>query len=252
MIRLRDVSFAYHGEPALFDGLTWTVDRGSPWSVVGPSGAGKTTLLHLIAGLLRPTAGSVEVDGKRIPRPRPRTGVILQHLGLMPWARIAANVQLGLRIRRFYGPDGKHAPADWSRDRATMTQQTEKWLRRMGLWEKRLKYPIQLSGGERQRVAIARTMTLEPDLLLMDEPFSSLDLTTRRDLHALVLGLEQEVGHTRVIVTHDVAEAAVLGRHILVLGTGGHMRGVVDNPAYGSNPDHAEAGVIDRIREMME
>src|SRR5205085_10623413 len=131
------------------------------------------TLLYLVAGLRMPTAGVVKVNGQPMLRPRPRTGLILQDFGLLPWATCEENVSLGLRIHGFYGPDGKHAPLD--RRPGDIVMSRDRWLARLGLDSVRRQYPAQLSGGQRQRTAIARTLALNPDLLLMDEPFASLD-----------------------------------------------------------------------------
>ena len=131
--------------------------------------------------LLR-TAGQIEIEGERLIRPRPRTGLILQDYGLLPWATVRQNAELGLRVRGFYGPDGKHTPLDFRSG-----NNVQHWLDRLGLKEVADKFPSQISGGQRQRTAIARTLAVSPDLLLMDEPFSSLDAITREDLQNLTL-----------------------------------------------------------------
>jgi len=219
MITLTDLIFRYHARSTpVFDRFSWQVNAGEAWSIIGPSGCGKTTLLMLLAGLRRATGGSIRVGETIIQRPRPETGLILQDYGLLPWATVWDNVALGLRVRRFYGPDGKHAPRNVplpSRQQAR--QQVEHWLRRLNIYQQRHKFPGAISGGQRQRTAIARTLALQPDLLLMDEPFSSLDAPTREDLQNLVLQLRGEMGLTTVIVTHAIEEAAILGRRILVL-----------------------------------
>ena len=166
MIRLEALSFAYPGGGEIFSGFNWEVERGHSWAVLGPSGCGKTTLLYLLAGLNLPGQGAVVVDGEKLPRPRPQTGLVLQDYGLLPWATVADNISLGLRIRQFYGPDGRHAPRQ-----SAESSGLEGWLMRLGLAGLENKYPGSLSGGQRQRVAIARTLILQPDLLLMDEPF---------------------------------------------------------------------------------
>src|SRR5512135_1026927 len=112
MIEVEKLTFAYPGYPALFEGFNWGVSTGEGWAIIGPSGCGKSTLLYLIAGLRRPSAGQVLVDNQSITRPRPQTGLILQDYGLLPWTTVWDNAALGLNIRRFYGPDGKHTPLD--------------------------------------------------------------------------------------------------------------------------------------------
>jgi NitT/TauT family transport system ATP-binding protein len=232
MIRLEALSFAYPGGEEIFTGFDWEVERGHSWAVLGPSGCGKTTLLYLLAGLNLPGKGAVLVDGETLTRPRPQTGLVLQDYGLLPWATVAENISLGQRIRQFYGPDGLHSP----RIQATAGD-LDGWLQRLGLKGLEHKYPGSLSGGQRQRVAIARTLILQPDLLLMDEPFSSLDAPTRQGLEELTLQLWQEQRFTFVVVTHAIEEAAILGQHILVLGAPPHTRPVIfHNPVF-DQPD---------------
>ncbi len=181
--------------------------------ILGPSGCGKTTLLYLMAGLLTPQSGTVKIDDQELTRPRPQSGLILQDYGLLPWATVKQNAELGLRVRTFYGPDGKHAPLE-SHD----SPNVDRWLERLQLTAHSSKFPGQLSGGQRQRTAIARTLVLNPDLLLMDEPFSSLDAPTRESLQLLTLELVSEQRITLVLVTHSIEEAAFVGKKILLLG----------------------------------
>ena len=169
------------------------------------------------------------IGGAALDRPRPGTGLILQDFGLLPWATVRQNAELGLRVRNFYGPDGTHTPSDY-----IVTKNVMPWLERLGIAELADKYPSQLSGGQRQRTAIARTLALRPDLLLMDEPFSSLDAIIREDLQALTLELCQEEGITLIMVTHAIEEAAVMGKKILVLGAPPNTAPrVFDNPPAG-------------------
>lgn len=217
MIELTDLSFAYPDQAPVFDGFSWQVEAGEIWSVLGPSGCGKSTLLLLLAGLLHPRRGEVIIGGRHINRPRPRTGLILQEYGLLPWATVYDNVALGLRIRRFYGPDGRHVPHDELVDRSEARTRVGRWLARLDIDGLADKYPGQISGGQRQRAAIARTLALQPDLLLMDEPFSSLDAPTRESLQTLTLELCAEAELTVVLVTHNIEEAAFVGQHVLLL-----------------------------------
>ncbi len=217
MFELRDVTFAYPGQAPVFERFSWRGERGEVWAVLGPSGCGKSTLLMLLAGLLHPQAGAIVIDDERIDRPRPRTGLILQEYGLLPWATVQENVRLGLRIRRFYGPDGRHVPRDERLDSAEAQARIDHWLARLGIADIAAKYPGQISGGQRQRAAIARTLVLDPDLVLMDEPFSALDAPTREGLQALTLALCEEAGVTVVLVTHNIEEAAFVGQKVLLL-----------------------------------
>lgn len=230
MILTRNLTFGYPKSTPIFQDFNWTVQRGETWTVLGPSGCGKTTLLYLLAALTSPRSGSLEIDGQPLQRPRPRTGLILQDYGLLPWATVRQNAELGLKVWQFYGPDGTHAP----RDLATHTT-VAAWLERLGMAQFADKYPAQLSGGQRQRAAIARTLALQPDLLLMDEPFSSLDAVIREDLQRLTLELCAEQNLTLVMVTHSIEEAVILGKKILLLGNPpNHMPRIFKNPGAGT------------------
>jgi len=254
MIELDALAFQYPDGTSVFEAFSWRVATGEAWAVLGPSGCGKTTLLYLIAGLRRPTQGTVRAGGEPVSRPRPRTGLILQDFGLLPWATVRDNVALGLRIRGFYGPDGKHAPAG---EAVTARREiTQAWIDRLGLSHVAGNFPGQISGGQRQRTAIARTLSLRPDLLLMDEPFASLDAPTREDLQNLTLQLRAETGLTTVIVTHTIEEAALLGAQVLLLGRlPNRTARVIPNPGgadpvFRTSPRYARACA--RLRRELE
>jgi NitT/TauT family transport system ATP-binding protein len=254
VIEVRGLSFRYPDGHPVFSEFDWRVERGEAWAVLGPSGCGKTTLLYLLAGLRLPEAGQVIVGGEPLLRPRPRTGLILQDYGLLPWAPVRDNVSLGLRVRGFYGPDGKHAPRD--EVVVELRERVDPWLKRLGLETVAGQFPSQLSGGQRQRTAIARTLALSPDLLLMDEPFGSLDAPTREGLQDLVLSLHGERHLTTVVVTHAIEEAALLGRKVLVLGRLPNRRPrIVANPkagqgAFRRTPEYARS--VARLRRALE
>lgn len=239
MITISDLSFHYR-QP-IFEHFDWNAARGETWAILGPSGCGKSTLLLLLAGLKLPQGGEIVIGGERIRRPRPQTGLILQDYGLLPWATTRENVELGLNLRSFYGADGIHAPRQAvNRTTGSSLSQQETfdpvnhWLERLGLTPVASHYPSQLSGGQRQRAAIARTLALAPDLLLMDEPFSSLDAPTREGLQTLTLELTAEQGLTLVIVTHAIEEAALLGRRILLLNEPpNRVARIIENPGAG-------------------
>ena len=232
MVLVQNLDFTYPNSTPLFSGFHWQVQAGEAWAIIGPSGCGKTTLLYLLAGLRRPTSGTITIAGAILDRPRPETGLILQDYGLLPWATVKQNVGLGHRIRDFYGPDGLHAPRSYP---ATADDdQVEQWLIRLRLEKVRQAFPGQLSGGQRQRTAIARTLVLKPDLLLMDEPFASLDAPTRESLQDLILVLHKERSLTIIAVTHTIEEAAVLGKRILILNEPPNREPlIVDNPDAG-------------------
>ena len=235
MIQLQALNYQYPNGQLVFEDFNWEVRSREAWAVLGPSGCGKTTLLYLLAGLLFPTSGRLLINGQPLTRPRPHTGLILQEYGLLPWVTVRENAELGLRVRNFYGPDGKHAPQDFQ-----PTVDVDPWLDRLGLAPLKNKYPGQISGGQRQRTAIARTLALKPDLLLMDEPFSSLDAPTREGLQNLTLELWAEQNLTLVIVTHAIEEAAILGQKILLLGQPPNTEAnIIENPAV-LQPDFRE------------
>lgn len=267
MIEISNLVFTYPGQPTpLFDNFSWRVGRGEFWSVIGASGCGKSTLLHLIVGVRLASAGTITVDDEGVPRKKNRgkTGLVLQEYGLLPWATVRENVELGLRIRGFYGQDDEEQQAASSRQQAARNKQqvavsgrssaigVDFWLDRFGLAALRDKYPAQISGGQRQRVAIARTLVLEPDVLLMDEPFSALDAPTREDLELLALNLQAETKMTTVFVTHSIEEAVFLGRNILVLSAPPHRSPVrvVENAGAGRAEYRDESAFAEQARML--
>lgn len=249
MISVEALTFQYKSTP-VFENFSWQAQSGDSWAILGPSGCGKSTLLALLAGLRFPTSGRVVINGDIITRPRPQTGLILQDYGLLPWATVRQNASLGTEVRTFYGADGVHAPRKLSPQNTV-----EPWLKRLGLEAVADKYPAQISGGQRQRTAIARTLAMQPDLLLMDEPFSSLDAPTRETLQALTLDLTAEQGLTLVLVTHSIEEATLLGRKILLLNNPPNQAAhIIDNPHAGA-PNHRESpeylALCRELRERM-
>jgi ABC-type nitrate/sulfonate/bicarbonate transport system ATPase subunit len=254
MVEIDALTFAYPDQASVFDRFAWAAGTGEAWSVIGPSGCGKSTLLYIIAGLRKPQAGCVRVAGEPVPRPRASTGLVLQDYGLLPWATVWENVALVMRLGRFYR--GKQYADDGPRPYPRgdiQPEQVDRWLARLGIAELRNKYPSQISGGQRQRTAIARSLLQQPDLLLMDEPFSSLDALTREDLQRLTVELRQETGVTTIVVTHIIEEAAYLGQRILVLGRPPNtVARVVENPGAGEVSYRGQPGFWQRCAELRE
>ncbi|SFQ94898.1 NitT/TauT family transport system ATP-binding protein [Desulfoscipio geothermicus DSM 3669] len=223
MVNVENLSVSYRQQrkevPAL-RGVSFAIPRGGTCALIGPSGCGKSTLLYVLSGLLGSFSGRVLVDDEPVQPLRRQTALILQDYGLLPWKKVFDNVGLGLDIRGING-----------RERTARVQRV---LLEVGLWEMRDRYPSQLSGGQRQRVAIARALALEPDLLLMDEPFSSLDALTREKLQKQLLDIWQKKRMTVVLVTHSIEEAIFLGQIIIVLSEHpGRVVDIVENPRVG-------------------
>jgi ABC-type nitrate/sulfonate/bicarbonate transport system ATPase subunit len=254
MIKTEALTFRYGKQRFLFQDFSWQVKRAETWAVIGASGCGKSTLLYLLAGIFKPGAGQVLINDIPALAPRPQTGLILQDYGLLPWATIQDNVTLGLNLRRFYGPDGRHAPL--SSQTGDIRTRSAYWMERLGIGEIAAKFPGQVSGGQRQRAAIARTLVLEPDLLLMDEPFASLDAPTRESLQNLVLQLQSERPLTTILVTHAIEEAMIIGKKILVLSNNINTIPLIfENPFAGCIPPlqgEAYQSLTTRIREELK
>jgi NitT/TauT family transport system ATP-binding protein len=185
--------------------VSFDVARGEFVCVVGPSGAGKTTLLRCMAGLAAPTSGEVLFEGAPLRRVPEQVGVVFQDYSrsLYPWLTVNRNIALPLRARKV--------------TRAARTLRTAEVLDSVGLADVGRHYPWQLSGGMQQRVAIARALAYQPELLLMDEPFASVDAQTRFELEDLILRLHQEFSVTVIFVTHDIDEAIYLADRVVVL-----------------------------------
>ena len=254
VIEAAGLTFAYGEGAPVFRDFAWTARPGEAWAIIGPSGCGKSTLLYLVAGLRQPTAGRLLVDGQPVPRPRASTGLVIQDYGLLPWATVWENVALPMRMGQFYRskPVADGEPRPYPRSDIT-PDQVDRWLARLGIADLRDKYPSQISGGQRQRTAIARSLLQQPGLLLMDEPFSSLDALTREDLQRLTVELRGETGLTTVIVTHIIEEAVYLGQRILVLGkppnTAAH---VIENPAAGVPDYRGRPAYWEKCAELRE
>ena len=186
--------------------VSLTVGAGEFVSVVGPTGCGKSTLLNVAAGLLAPSTGSVSVFGTALQGINTRAGYMFQAESLMPWRTALGNVMAGLEFRGI---------AD-----AQARSRAEEWLRRVGLGGFGDRYPHQLSGGMRKRVSLAQTLALDPDIILMDEPFSALDIQTRQLMENEVLALWQAKKKAVLFITHDLDEAIAMSDRVVVLSAG--------------------------------
>jgi len=217
IVRIDQIGKRFGPGPLVLDGINLAVDRGEFISFIGPSGCGKSTLLRLIAGLTEASTGSVMVDGMTPVNAREEMFFVFQDANLLPWRRVAANVELPLLLR-----------GDAAYRREARVQQM---LRIVGLETAAEKYPWQLSGGMKMRVSIARALSVAPAILLLDEPFGALDEMTRDQLNEDLLKIRQRDAFTAFFVTHSVTEAVFLSTRIVVLSANpGRIAGVIPVP----------------------
>jgi NitT/TauT family transport system ATP-binding protein len=188
---LRDISFSVH--------------EGEIIALTGLSGCGKTTILRIVMGLETATEGSVEVDGRRVTRPGYDRGMVFQHAELLPWRTALGNVEFGLEV--------KNIPSKERRETAA------RYLKLVGLDDSMSRRPDQLSGGMQQRVGMARALAIDPEVLLMDEPFGALDAQTRETLQAELLNIHEKTHKTIIFVTHDLDEAVLLADRVVMMAS---------------------------------
>ncbi len=223
-IIVRD-AYKHYGDFVALDHVDFVVPTGSLTAVLGPSGSGKSTLLRTVAGLDQPDSGSVTINGRDVTRVPPQQrgiGFVFQHYAAFKHLTVRDNVAYGLKIRK--------------RPKAEVREKVDNLLEVVGLSGFQGRYPNQLSGGQRQRMALARALAVDPEVLLLDEPFGALDAKVREDLRAWLRRLHDEVHVTTVLVTHDQAEALDVADQIVVLNKGrieqvGSPTDVYDTPA---------------------
>lgn len=206
LLELRDINYAYHsilGETHALSDISLSVQDGEFISIVGPSGCGKSTLLSLICGLLEPESGTILLRGRDMKDSRTEIGYMLQKDHLFEWRSIYSNIMLGLEIQNKITDEAK--------------ERIEKMLYTYGLSKFRDSKPSELSGGMRQRAALIRTLALDPDLLLLDEPFSALDYQTRLTVCDDIASIIKKEHKTAILVTHDLSEAISVADRVIVL-----------------------------------
>lgn len=231
-LRFEGISKLYGDRAAVTD-ITLTIPAGSLTALIGPSGCGKTTLLEIAAGLVPVTAGQVILGGKRLTRPGPETAIVFQHHNLFEWMTVRDNVAFGLRAQGV--------------KRSERRLRASKLLVDVGLIEHAHKLPHELSGGMRQRVAIARALVLNPQVLLLDEPFSSLDYQTRRVMQRYLLAMWHHAQATIALVTHDLDEAIMLADQVVLMsGSPGRLIEVI--PIESDRPRNPEDPQLQAIR----
>jgi NitT/TauT family transport system ATP-binding protein len=228
VVEVRGVSKTYPGDVWALDNISVDFPRGQLTSLLGPSGCGKTTLLKIIAGLLPATSGDVLVNGRPVSGPGPERAFVFQDFALMPWATVMRNVAFGLELR---------GVASSERERVA-----RHYIDQVGLGGFEEKYPHELSGGMRQRVGLARALSVEADVLLMDEPFSAVDEQTRRKFQEDLLLLIGREKRTFIFVTHSIEEAVYVSDRIVLLSPRpGRISQVIE-------PDISREGDPDAIR----
>jgi NitT/TauT family transport system ATP-binding protein len=205
-IELSGVTKRFPGGYCALQDVDLTVAPGRFVALVGPSGCGKSTTLSLVAGLEGPSDGHVYVRGREVDGVGDRIGFLFQRDALLPWKTVQENVALPLRLRNV--------------EKGAAAQRTAEWIGRVGLRGFEKNYPHELSGGMRKRVALAQTLVYDPEIILMDEPFSALDVQTRNLMEGELLALWQGSGKTVVFVTHDLEEAIVLADEVVVMTAG--------------------------------
>jgi NitT/TauT family transport system ATP-binding protein len=203
IVEVKEIGKIYDGGVEALAGISLAFPRGQLSTLLGPSGCGKTTLLKIIAGLIPPSRGELWVKGKKIAGPGPERAFVFQDFALLPWANVLRNVAFGLELRGL-AQEAREAVA-------------RKHIAEVGLQSFESSYPHQLSGGMRQRVGLARALAVDADIILMDEPFSSVDEQTRRKFQEELLDLLRHKKKTVIFVTHSIEEAAYLSDRIALL-----------------------------------
>lgn len=218
ILTLDHISYSYHtqdGETAALTDISFQVEPGSFVSIVGPSGCGKSTLLSLIAGLIQPENGEIYINGIPASEARMHIGYMLQKDNLFEWRSVYRNVLLGLEMHKKCTPE--------------KIDLVNNMIESYGLKDFKESKPSQLSGGMRQRAALIRTLALEPDVLLLDEPFSALDYQTRLEVSVDIARIIKEQKKTAILVTHDLSEAIAMGEKVIVLSSRpGTIKEIVD------------------------
>jgi ABC-type nitrate/sulfonate/bicarbonate transport system ATPase subunit len=239
ILKFEKVGFQYDGRAIMRD-VSFAIRPGELVAVLGPSGCGKTTILNMVAGFLQPTEGAAIIDGQEITGPGPDRGVVFQAAALYDWMTVADNISFSLRCA--------------GRPKAERRRVAEEMAALVNLTGFEDAYPYQLSGGMRQRVGLARVLAAKPKVMLMDEPFSALDVQTREALQEEVLRIRDRTGCTILFVTHSIDEAVFLGDRIFLLTDltdGAYDEFAIDLPSPRANSENRLHPAFIRLRETI-
>lgn len=229
----------------VLENINLTIEKGDFVSLLGPSGCGKSTVLNLLAGLTQPTSGSIKIDGTTVTKPGMDRVVVFQEAGLFPWMNVLDNVTYGLLLKKMSKKEAE--------------QKALEGLRMVHLANFTKAFPHELSGGMKQRVAIARALVMDPDILLMDEPFAALDEQTRMVLHKELENIWLKTGKTILFITHNIREAVTLSQRIVLMSTrpGKIKKEFSVQPERPRDPSdsvsiHLEKRIMEQLEEEME
>lgn len=247
MLEIRNISKTFNDKHSrstqdnkeVLENVSFDVADGDFVSIVGSSGCGKTTLINLIMGLDRPSSGEILINGKKVTGVSSDRALVFQENALFPWLNVQQNIEVGLKVSGLR--------------RAERSRIAEKYLSIINLTEFR-DYPIyRLSGGMKQRVAIARALALESDILIMDEPFGALDTNTKCNLHDEILRIWKKTGKTIIFITHDVEEAVLLSKKVIILGYApNNVKKIIDIPLeYPRTANEHTAEYIKSIKDII-
>jgi len=217
-VQIEKLQFSF-GEQLILKDISLTLQRETSYAILGQSGIGKSTLLNIIAGFLKPQQGRIMIEGQELIAARKQSAYLFQELGLLPWQTVYEALVMPLKLNK-------------ESKKLRISQIVEDLLFEMNISYLKEKYPNELSGGEKQRVALARTLIGKPDLILMDEPTSSLDAMTKEVLWDIILKYQKKLNATLVFITHDIEEAVLLGKEIIIFNQDGSLS-VQDNPYFG-------------------
>lgn len=223
MLEINNLSVNYSSGKKLVHALgpvSVKIASGDIYAVIGPSGSGKSTLLHVLSGIIKDYAGQVLLNNEVLNPKKHNIGFIPQNFGLLPWKNVQKNCLLSLKIKGIAVHDD-------------MKKQIEYIQKKLNIYSLKDRYPNELSGGQKQRVAIARAFIMNPDLLLMDEPFSALDALTREEAQELFINIWNQYRTTTVFVTHSIEEAIYMGKKIIIMShCPGTIVEIIDNPLF--------------------